>query len=154
MLKRATLTVLICLPLFACSTAKQAAEDGARGLKLAALDAKDAAVDFKDATLNAKDGVSEFFDLPQPYHGRGQAICGYLSYHTESHNIFPDAEAMREQSRGFGVQPGTVEHQALLGHHGKYVCLSGEVYYRGCGKEVSCNTSDFLYAVRVNGIGG
>ena len=151
LLKIALPAAALLMPLSACMTA---VEEGARGLKLAALDVKDKAADLKDTALDARDGAADFFDVPEAYHGRGQAVCGYLSYEPASHNIYPDAAAMRNKSKGFGVLPGTMDHQVLLRHHGQYVCLTGEVFYRGCGTEIDCSSSNFSYAVRADAIDG
>lgn len=151
MLKRAILAALIILPHAACMTAL---EEGASEIKDTALHLKKEAVDLKDAALDAKDWAADYAGLPEPYHGRGQAVCGYLNYETGNHNIYPDVASLQDNSKGFGVMSGVAEHQMLLRHHGAYVCLSGEVFYRGCGKEITCETSDFLYTVRVDAIRG
>ena len=154
MLKSAIFAALCLLTLSACATATQAVEEGARGLKLSALDVKDAAVDLKDTALDAKDWGADLVGVPPEYHGRGQPVCGFLSYALDSHNIYPDAPAFQNNTKGFGVVPGTADHRDLQRYNGKYVCVTGEVYYRGCGKERTCDNSDFPYAVRVDLING
>ena len=154
MLKTAISAALLILPLSACATATRAVDEGARGVKLAAIEAKDAAFGLKDKTLDAKDWGADYLDLPTDYHGRGQAVCGYLAYQDTDHNIYPDAASLEDGSKGFGVMPGAADHRDLQKFNGKYVCVTGEVFYRGCSKELTCTSSDFPHAVRVDDVRG
>lgn len=144
--------LIVFLP--ACASTADAVQQGARGVKLAALDVKDKSRELKDKALDVRDGAADFFDVPPDYHGRGQTVCGFLSYEEDSHNIYPDAFAFQHNTKGFGVMPGAADHRDLQRLNEQYVCVIGEVVYRGCGKERTCASSDFPYAVRVDRVGG
>lgn len=102
-----------------------------------------------------KEKLPSVFDRPEAPSGDGQPVCGYLSYDgVQDNNVYPDAAFVGSKTKGLGIIPGITDHQTLLANHNKYVCLTGKVVYRGCGKEYQCAGSDFLYAVQVDAISG
>ena len=141
------------------STAKTTKATAERALQLtekALVSTEQAIVSMKQgyaaAQQSLKENLPSVFDRPGPPSGKGQVVCGVLSYLDDNQNIYPDAAFAQSKAKGFGILTGRIERETLLDHHGKYLCVTGEIIYRGCGADYVCEASGFLHAVRVDEI--
>lgn len=90
------------------------------------------------------------FERPQSHIGLVPEICGYLIFGSEDHNFYPNKKEVRQSEVGLGVKPRKLTADKLYELNGKYVCLRGEIYNRGCGVDFICTDSTHEFAIRVD----
>lgn len=96
---------------------------------------------------------SDIFENPKNHVGQVSELCGYLTYEFENNNFYENKKAARKDEVGLGITADNLEYDGQLRKLNKRrLCVSGEVYREGCGKEYICTGSEFEYAIRVKDI--
>ncbi len=93
--------------------------------------------------------TSSIYMTPEASVGSQVRLCGNLVYAPEDHNIYATSADLRAKANGLGVVPGKTDHQALVAHNGKLVCVSATIIRRGCARDRICSDSNFEYAAKV-----
>ncbi|WP_156811949.1 hypothetical protein [Robiginitomaculum antarcticum] len=110
------------------------------------------------SVLCACSGVSkvsleeEIFLTPEKFVGDTPKVCGYVIYSSEDHNFYPSKNELRDREFGLGVTQGKLSEKYLESLDGRYVCLSGRLYKRGCGRDLICTDSTHEFALEVDGV--
>lgn len=100
--------------------------------------------------INTQGSQDIIFENPERHLGSDTEICGFLVYGSEDHNFYPNKTYKREREIGLGITNGKVSVDKLKRLDGKYTCLKGEIYNRGCGKDLICTDSTHEFALVVN----
>jgi len=100
--------------------------------------------------INTHGSQDIIFENPERHLGSVTEICGLLVYGSEDHNFYPNKKERREREMGLGITNGKVSVDKLKKLDGKYTCLRGKIYNRGCGKDLICTDSTHEFALVVD----
>jgi len=89
------------------------------------------------------------FENPQNFIGIATEVCGYLIFEPGDYNFYPSKNAVRQRQNGIGVKVGNLPVTELAKFDNKEVCLKGELFNRGCNKDVICTNSIHEFALEV-----